>query len=414
LEDEIYLFNTMRDKNYHPKNPEKVGRRRFVKILSGLGVSSAAIAGLSQRGIADITENPKEEVPYIARYVRKNKDERKTPPERVPEYETISRDKLVRVEAAKDAAEKLQKQINEIEQSPLLETAVWTTDNGEKAIRVIHKDIVKRRANQPDSVASPNTNIRALEKALPSRISGKSGEESDFKTQTISNIPVDVTKRREYEVNYYGRAYRPVPAGCQFQTGSSLCTLGTPAYSHELNGDVAVTAAHCFLDDDGNQQSEDVHQPTDLSYPVGTLHDYQYNTSDGRFHQDSAVVEMNESIEMEFAENNEEIVGISTWNHLVNNEGDTTFTVTKQGRTTGRKSGYIDEIYHNRDVFRTTAEVRGGDSGGPHFTSGSGYATIAGITSFGSRQSLNEPDLYTRTGAFAIEQIEDTYNLFIG
>jgi hypothetical protein len=42
-----------------------MGRRRFVKSLTALGVSATTIASLSQDALADVTSDPTEEVPRL-------------------------------------------------------------------------------------------------------------------------------------------------------------------------------------------------------------------------------------------------------------------------------------------------------------------------------------------------------------
>ena len=77
-----------------------MGRRRFMENLSALGVSGTAISFLDQDDLEQVTSNPEDEVPYVAR-LRGEGDTR------VPEYETIPREEWERRKTALNARDQV-------------------------------------------------------------------------------------------------------------------------------------------------------------------------------------------------------------------------------------------------------------------------------------------------------------------
>jgi hypothetical protein len=51
---------------------DRTGRRGFIKMLSKIGISSAAISGLTKAGLAETSGDPRDRVPFIEAYKHTN------------------------------------------------------------------------------------------------------------------------------------------------------------------------------------------------------------------------------------------------------------------------------------------------------------------------------------------------------
>lgn len=79
------------------KKLNKMGKRRFMKTLAGIGVSGSAIRHMSKETLAKTTGNPEKEVPMLKCLYHLNHEEVKNgnKPERKAEYFTLPRDEVV-------------------------------------------------------------------------------------------------------------------------------------------------------------------------------------------------------------------------------------------------------------------------------------------------------------------------------
>ena len=89
-----------------------------------------------------------------------------------------------------------------------------------------------------------------------------------------------------------------------------------------------------------------------------------------------------------------------------------TILLKKQGRSTGRNSGHIIEIYPSNKEFKTSINTKLGDSGGPFFTdsrNGDGV-TLLGIQSWGNDK---QNGTFQKSGGFAISRVEEELPLIV-
>ncbi|WP_162989899.1 chymotrypsin family serine protease [Natronorubrum halophilum] len=392
---------------------EKMGRRRYMNTLAGLGVSGAAIPALSQGVLANVTKNPKEDVPYISHYEAKSIDDSsKIPSGKKAVFNTISRQEWTQVEAACKVAEKLQTKLNKNHQGGMIRPAITTIDN-QKEVELVHTTIVRTNPDGEEINIKPNISLKELESQFSGKSSATVGKNLDISTETIT-MPVHVTEEVRHETAYYDDQYRPLVGGCQFEVkgypGSApACSLATPAYSTRHDEYVMITAGHCFAETGG---SDDAMQPADNwndKHQIGYGDDIEFESSDGDVQLDGATIRLdNKDVSYELAGGGNKVIGgITTWDHVrYNLEGDSSATVNLQGRTSGRTNGYVDKIYPSNYAFRNTANCDTGDSGGTQYEEpyDDGIVSIVGVQSWGN-------DIYSGgfrySGGNSIEHLQD-------
>ena len=437
----------------HTPNSEKLhlmGRRRFVKTLAGLGVSTAALPYLSQDAVAGMQDQKdvvrvsglinSDTLPEEVSNLGPTIDWSASTPDpssaylqnpdtealggRTPILKPTPYPKWKAVEAARDARRNLAAKIPES----------WTSNRDYLTIRVAVEvdgtvknpvDPARRylvpiypvitRAN--GEVEKPNISFEEFSSYFPSNINGVAGRGTALEA-TVTDIPVRPERREEELQAYYDNYYRPVPAGCVFGTGAdNSATLGMPATNDSDGGAVFLTAAHIFKDIIG--WSREAHQPV----WINSSDQYKIGETDGnrRVNQsdfDAVVVHnLTANTTRNFAANNGDntyqdtypINGIITNSELYYYAGDESYEITKQGVSTGRRSGFISGFDGNILGIRAYAES--GDSGGPYFREyyepefAYEYSLAAGVHKGASGSTAN---------ATAIETIENQFNVTVG
>lgn len=201
-----------------------MGRRRFMKTLSAIGVSGTTLNYLSQDALAELTDDPKEEVPRLLAFEHTNQEElqqgakegRSVKPTREPQFYTIPRDKWVTVETAHSAAEKIRGRISKLGDSKEIPSSLEnriavgvSTVNDEKVVQVY----IKYPSWAQASRSSSKRELNRLRGLLPNSTSGTVGEGTN--RETVTNIPVLIDQTVVSELAFYEDEYRPIPGGCQ-------------------------------------------------------------------------------------------------------------------------------------------------------------------------------------------------------
>lgn len=199
------------------------------------------------------------------------------------------------------------------------------------------------------------------------------------------NVEVSVTRSTTtedyctYNGDFYDYYYEDCPAGAQTD---APCTTGSPGY-HPDYGYVCTTSGHCY------DLHEYVYQPdtSDSNHYLGQVEDREYWDDGDPDLSDMSVIETAAGrtahywIASDSGSNqyDEYIAGTLSWSTITDME-DSLQQMEKQGATTGRCAGDVEETYGGRSVrtFEVNAARQGGDSGGPHFNITDGYAYIAG------------------------------------
>lgn len=342
----------------------RMGRRRFLQTLAGFGVSTASLPYLTKEVLGQVVDNPREEVPYVKLHRHTNHREIMpgTPPKREPVWDTIPREKWVRVESAHDAAEKINEMIRKNFNSTWITAGVSSRDGDpyEKVIVVEYTEM-EHADGRTSTPSAPSSEVKDL---LPNTISGTAGE--GRKEWKMENIPVRFKEieRKEAEScvgDVYNTEYDKIPGGCKTEDG----TCCTPAMTDA--GDEAMI--HCaHLNKDYLSQPTDSKSGADLklnnkiSSNSNDMADYRPYFPD----QDTGFLQWRLADE-DGTVKQPEIYGIVTWETIKNKEG-TDYTLKQQGDRTGIESGTITHAIKKstgEKNVRTDCHSGGGDSGGP-------------------------------------------------
>lgn len=377
-----------------------MGRRRFLRNLTGLGVSGVALEHMSKEALADVTDDPQEEVPRLSRLRHTNHDEvvaGTAPPEYEPVYYTISREKWAVVETAHDAAEKMDRLLSRLDSSGLLSAGVRTFTKDQRKQKGVHVRYHVQVNEDGEAVRTPDVSFEELKGNLPATVAGTAGEGEH--AVTIDDIPVELSRSEFNNLDhndpsggasdnyYYDYVYRPIPAGAMViddNTGE-LGTIATPAYDYDLDEYVLTTVAHLTDVESGHS----IEQPC-CSYYVGKSDKGSFSWWDF----DAATIDINTadhgSYDVEYALADDDgnysltpIYGTLVWDTIKDNEGNTSYNMQWQGAASGHHSdNYIVET--NTDhYFWLDDPGTGGDSGGPmyhvEFSGHDGRAYIGGI-----------------------------------
>lgn len=269
---------------------QRMGRRRFIKSLIGIGASLPAARALTQDVAAELIDDPRKEVPRIAAWinpdrvyeidvqadaikiedgtteflrsdrssslVRKAKRTGRSADNKIPVVYTISREKWEQIESAYDGRRKLKQQLN----SEGISGSVWvSTEHNEQ-------EIVVRPVQKPRETLTADTTMQ-MESALPSSVTGTAWGDGRGAGST-REIPVTVeqpSKNSEKSVKgvdeefnseevdpeelYYRYDWETVPVGATMVTVRDLdkqeTGWGTTGFVIDDNGTKKMlTAGH--------------------------------------------------------------------------------------------------------------------------------------------------------------------------
>jgi len=375
-------------RNRFSRKLNRMSRRRFMSSLASLGVSAAAIPGMTQETMADLIDNPREEVPRVAAFVHTNHEEvkRGAAPKRVPIYYKIPREQWVRVESAYDARQRIEAMLES--RSEAIDVWVTTNSNDEKQIKV---EIY-------DDGSLGTYSLKAIETSIPASVDGVAGPRTEVE-EVVPDIPVTVERTKVKPANSiddeptaepksvsqndiddlkYWHDWDEIPAGAAanfeyYLEKEGQGTLCTPV--KDGTRELMLTAGHNLqyynltlngaagkppVDD--HEFEEEAHSDYGL---VGTD-----NLDAGLLDTTSLVVDMQYAF-ADYGTTTGDITGTVSKSRLkdIENNGTLSYeTFWRQGAKTGRDSYFgIDEVGSN--AFRTTlssSNTERGDSGGPY------------------------------------------------
>jgi hypothetical protein len=348
---------------------------------------------MTKDALAEVTDDPKKEVPRLRSLRHTNHQEvveEGKPPEVEPVYDTVPRDEWIETESAFDAERKLNQAISQVDSTGLVVAGVTETTSGHHPQKTIEVRYIERK-KPSGKRANPNVSFEDISEQIPSKVSGTAGAGDN--AVTVRDIPV-TTKKVTHELQaHYDSDYESIPGGCSMECArEGLATTCTPAYDNDLGEYVIVTAGHAIED---VEPGYNVGQPEfDYIELIGQSEDaYYMDDSAGHTLFDAATIDLNSGTNYEYAladdtgGYDEEIYGVVAWDTIEYFQGNSDYILTKQGRETGRKEGYIDWASSNAKVFETTADSDGGDSGGPHFNIDGDKALIAGVHNYSSGEN---------------------------
>lgn len=396
---------------------DRMGRRRFLNTLGGLGLSATTLSFITKDALAETTSDVTEEVPYVKflRHTNPEEIERGAVPEREPIWDTIPRSKWVRVESAHDAARNLNDSLDRQFSSGQVVASV-TSRNGDpyqKEISVKYTTV----EHADGTVSSPAASFSQVENALPNTVSGQAGEGRN--AETVRGIPVTITRERKIEQSCSGGEYNSehgsdIPGGTRIGDSGSTGTAGMAATRDSDGQNVMVSCGHVL------DNSTHFHQPGDQKSEED-LYVEAYDNTDSN-DNGYAIPYDNETFVRELADGSggvkyTDVKGVVSWDTIKNNEGDDTYVVKKQGNRTGTTKGYIIDTVEKSTGernFWTNADSGGGDSGGPHFNrvqwNGNDETYIVGIHAWGrGSDSCPTPE----SGGNSMEYIEENWGLTV-
>ncbi|QCC57112.1 S1 family peptidase (plasmid) [Natrinema thermotolerans] len=365
----------VKDENYH-----LMGKRRFMKALSGLGLSATAVSLMSQSALAELTDNPENEVPRV-KFVRGSPND---PKNAEAEYYTISRDEWEYTQSRYRAGQNLLRSFKNQGIDPTGIDVVVKTQSGRNKDKVVSVQI-----NPEQRKILPQNEKRSVE-SLRDVIPEKASAELEINQKSVTReVPIIVEEEAGFDTTdeqestevttqsshwYYDYRYRPIPGGCRIRPqkpdGSwTNCTGGIRSWDLDRGEYVYVTAAHCFDAETGQTMGQR------YSYQdVGETDKIAYNDRNWiGSRMDSATVALNDSVDTTARMAADDggyfsnpVRGYVHTDWLQDNEGGGA-SLGKLGITTGHTAGNINNVSVSNDYFTTNADRDGGDSGGPHF-----------------------------------------------
>lgn len=395
-----------------------MGRRRFVKYLSGIGVSAPLINNITTDGLLSITSDPNKEVPYIRRWVHSNHEEvtNGQKPDREPIYDTISRDKWVKVESAFDGARQLNTLLKKnFGQNTLVDAGVTKIGrNSEHAVVVNYSTLVEDTPMGTSVRETPTPSVEMVEDLAPSKINGVAGRDGE-KSWTVQDIPVIVEQKERFDGGSCGDWYNTeygdtIPAGTQIAMGNgSGGTTGSPAYAGGSLGNTMVSCAHVL------NETNRVYQPdANVSNRDGTVVETTKNYYDDHGYFDD---NNGEHFQHKLAHNNGgtknlQIQGTVSWQTIKNNTGNENYTVKKQGGRTGVTQGHIKDSYNRGKRLFITAGSDRGDSGGPMYRTQNGNVYMVGVYAWSHNGKCGSGS-NSDAGGNSMDYVEDYYGIAV-
>lgn len=190
-------------------NSEGESRRKVLRMVGGLGFTTASLSKLS--GMAQAVESTSDDrINIVVGYKHTNRDDlgNGVPPVRTPIYRTLPRKDWIDIEASYDAANRVSKRFSDdslsfgIANNPESHTNLVVTANWNVT-----------KSSDDEIRTKPDMSFEEFKDQVPAT------EDGVAKRQDISDervgIPVRAKKNVRREQSYYSGQYRPVPGGCK-------------------------------------------------------------------------------------------------------------------------------------------------------------------------------------------------------
>lgn len=369
----------------------RMGRRRFTKIATAMGVSWASLVYGTQEGLVKAMR--KNEVPYV-RYLRGEPEP--TGNGREPIYDSIPRDEWGDRWTAVDLRGKVANRIYEKWGDPQIIPGFSTLENSPIGFGV--KVYYTTTINNDGSKRTPEPSFDEVRSELPSVGKGTAGD-GNYR-ETRENIPIIVERRTVRPSSHcidtlFKDPYDSVPGGLRVDM-SSWGSMTAPFYSSKHGGEGWISSGHVpdSTGEDvlqgGNSDATGWEKIGEVSYiKVTTNSDIDFSivkdTVSGKVPYERMADDDGDD-GYEFY-----IDGIVTDDTLVNDAG-TSETYYTQAYKTGRKSCTIigtGGVSTDPSWVSCTSDVDSGDSGGALYTHGPRDGVfIAGVIA----QKINDDD----------------------
>jgi len=350
-----------------------------------MGVSGATLEYLTQDALAEVTHDPTEEVPYVARYKNVSREPGELP-EREPIYKTIEREEWERRRTAINVRERVASRIEKLDYSDQVDVVYTGMEESPTDFGVV--------VTYPEG-SSFGVGPDGLENMLPDKLTGVAGQ-GDYRA-TREDIPIKIAQTKKGSKTgapscLDWKVLDEVPGGTPVNMKSdgslgTLCAIYFDPDPNTSNMISYVTSGHVAdtVGDIGEQGGAG--PDAEVGKVQKTVQD---PPGDNQPPIDYAILSRREAVTPYIADPNDlskdlEILGIVA-NEELEYLVDTDSTLYTQGSTTCRSAGTAAAMYAGGEEVRINLDGLGyhvddGDSGGPIFQKVSGGAFIAGVIS---------------------------------
>lgn len=361
-------------------NLGKMGRRRFVKVATALGISAESLRLGTQEGLARSMDQPSKEVSYVKK-MRVKRDEDGMPIGREPVYDSIPRDEHIDIETASSLSGRISELIDQkFPNSPTVTSMIGKTDQSPTGFGVFVA--YAEQIDEDGVVHTPAASREEIQNELPDK--AEASVSNGRWQATRKDIPVILTEKTvERPMSGYEYNWDDVPGGAVVNGGTANATY---YYDSEYH---LITAAHVVGDVKSDWGNPDASENDGyVRKKVNTLYrDYALL----RFYQDNFQAAIrndstsNPSTDLRVSSS---ITDDGIRKYYLNTENP----VTMQGSTTGRRTTYVrflDEHNSDNNIIHVENTPQQGDSGGIIFHEQDDYdqADIMGVISHSSSKS---------------------------
>lgn len=341
-----------------------MSKRRFLKTLSTMGLSGAALTHISKDALAKQTDRPEKNVLRLKYLEHTNHDEVMNggKPETQPVYYTLPLEKHIRIRSTFEAAARLEKQFS----SPNIRASIAKNKNSPTEREVV-VDVIKS-TNEEGKTSKSSKSKHQVRRELPKEATGRvrvNGEQ-----HARHKIPVQVVERAETKsAGHFDSRYSPnVPGGCAIEaqrSGASNGTLGIPAYSTNTSGTVWTTAGHVV-----QSSGVKIYQPDIGTFgyqnEIGTADEVETNNGDAA----TIIPESDRDTIYKFAESDGSMTDYILYGTLGRDALEDMEEIDDlyvQGNVTGRHFEEVKKVSSDGNDIFIAADTKKGDSGGPYY-----------------------------------------------
>ncbi|WP_154658595.1 hypothetical protein [Halopiger djelfimassiliensis] len=331
---------------------------------------------MSRDTLAEVTDNPEKEVPILHALRRTRDSDGELSDEREAVYRTVDIDRWGKIQAAYDAADRLEEQINRSMSTDAVQISVTTDTDGHHEKNIIQADYVAKRERQEGNnkqvqTTDSDAQFKTLQENTPSEVMGEFESSSVSYNQSFdvefNKIEKSTDPLKSTESNtYYDYEYRPLVGGACFgDSEDGYCTLGATVTDDSTDEQMMVTAGHCLEDSENSYQPHDKDKKIGGPDPSRVVDEYGFDAGV----IDTSGVEHKSDLASDGGEDSYKgynIVGTLMEDTLKDYE-DRGTSIEKQGGTTGTVEGPVTHVGENTDYLQIHADRDGGDSGGPYF-----------------------------------------------
>lgn len=357
-----------------------------MEALSTMGISAATLSTLSQDGLAELTDDPTEDIPILVGHRHDYPDGYDQPPEVEPVHKTIPYDRYAKIQAALNASQRVEQNNPQLSEAKGVSVGIQynTTSKYDVDIDVVvyhtTREVLVRNDNSesgtgPEGSQNPPAELQrrtikpdlAIEDVKTNAPASAKGTFAYGQYKQEFDFPVAVKAREEVQ-DAFEEAYRPVVGGCRTEldalgNGGTLCfSVWDPQYERRL----MLSSGH-VVDEDTTFYQPSAYDK--LGYPTDYIVESAF---------DAGLIDTIDGPDNipGIAEVDASLVGTRSWDWITS-EGYSDSYI-RQGSTTGRHSGTTTNVFNtSQQKFGTDIYSEKGDSGGPYFDiSGDDYWLI--------------------------------------